>query len=157
LSEAVGQLQDRIAKIDKLGSDILKRAGVQPKNVEVDFSANAWKSDDASWFKRNPSRSHRLRALFPGDAATLPGDALRTPAPPGHEFQILVRQVEVGRRIRTLFCRNLATPIPDLEEVVHAIFDLVTGRGPEGVISVQEVVDLTRKYVSGSGGGTKAN
>ena len=75
----------------------------------------SWKDDDRAWFEENPSRAHRLRRLFPGeiDSSLLPGEA-----PPGHEWQIVVRQLEPGIRVKAPLCRNTACPIPDVEPVV---------------------------------------
>jgi hypothetical protein len=65
----------------------------------------AWQADDREWFKANPGRSHRLRQRFPGETF---GDSTPLAAPPPrHEFQVLVRQLEPGKRTRLPFCRNI--------------------------------------------------
>jgi hypothetical protein len=71
--------------------------------------------------------------------------------PPGHEFQIIVRQVLPGRRLRLPFCRNVAVDIPDVEPLLHALFDLFCPhdgdtRQPGDLVSVREVAALAMKY-----------
>jgi hypothetical protein len=101
----------------------------------------AWKADDRAWFENNPTRSHRLRRLFPGESTGMSDEAI----PPGHELQILVRQVEPGLRARHGFYRNLAADIPDVEAVLHALFDVVVNKRA-GPISGQDLEELARKY-----------
>ncbi len=127
--------------------DVAKRAGLTRYPKAVCYSDSAWKTDDRQWFEANPERSHRLRRRFPQEADSFV-EPLPTP-PPGHEFQILVRQVAPGRRVRLPFCRNTAVPIPDIEPVVHALFDLYANcRSDEAgrAVSVQEVAELAAKY-----------
>lgn len=72
-----------------------------------------------------------------------PGYGLQLDPPPNHEIQILVRQIEPGLRMRASFCRNLTTEIPDVEPILHAIFDLVSeGR----TIKTEDVGKLAEKY-----------
>jgi hypothetical protein len=54
------------------------------------------------------------------------------PPLPGHEFQVLVRQVEPGARIRLPFGRNLNVEILDNEATIHALFDLAAHARAEG-------------------------
>ena len=110
----------------------------------------SWKDDDRAWFEKNSSRAHRLRRLFPGeiDLSLLPGEA-----PPGHEWQIVVRQVTPGERVKMPLCRNTACPIPDVEPVLHAVFDLAAkDREPGAVISVKEAAELALKYAAAEDG-----
>jgi hypothetical protein len=51
---------------------------------------------------------------------------MRLPTPPDCELQVLVRQVEPGKRVRVGFHRLLEMPIPDDENFIHALFDLVS-------------------------------
>ena len=49
--------------------------------------------------------------------------------------------------MRQPFLRYLATEIPDVEEVVHALFDLAAKDGPRGEgIRTGEVASLARQY-----------
>jgi hypothetical protein len=64
----------------------------------------------------------------------------------------VIRQVEVGKRVRLPFVRNLEMPIPDIEEVVHAIFDIVAGRPRDAnAITVGEVAELAKRYSTATG------
>lgn len=146
--EAVSRLQDYVAEVDRLSADIATRAGISQQKTIMNFEDSPWKDDDRAWFEANPERSHRLRKLYAGEDVTLvpPGQSVTTP-PPFHENQVLIRQVQPGQRVKKLFCRNLATPIPEVEDVFHAIFDIVTGRR-EGVITTKEVADLASRYAS---------
>jgi hypothetical protein len=148
---AVDAFQTFFANVDAVADDASNRAGISTARSSVNVLPSLWKSDDAAWFAENRDRSHRLRPAFPGEAETLPSDYSDTVLPPRHEFQMLVRQVEPGQRIRTAFARNLDTPIPDIEPVIHALFDtMFSQRDPGAVISVEEVAKLAKLYVPGS-------
>jgi hypothetical protein len=115
--------------------------------MSVSVLGNAWKTEDAAWFKTNPKRSHRLRAIFAGEELTLFNPSGMPDPPPGHEFQVVVRQIKSGTRMRVPFCRSMEIPIPDIEAAIHAIFDIVSGeRQKQGVISVKELAELAIKY-----------
>lgn len=134
--------------IDTEVNKIAVRAGLdkkQPQNVFLEDST--WKRDDAQWFRSHPDRSHRIRSMYDGELNTLLNHE-KFPAPPdGHRIEILVRQVEVGKRIRIPFVRNIRQEIPDAEEVIHAIFDIVSRSNPlKSVISSQEVNAIAEKY-----------
>jgi len=146
--EAVSRLQGYVAEVDRLGADIANRGGVAQHKTIVNFENSPWKEDDRAWFEVNPGRSHRLRKLYAGEDITLvpQGQSVMTP-PPFHENQVLIRQVQPGQRVRQLFCRSLSTPIPDVDAVLHAIFDIVAERR-EGVISAKEVAALAGRYGS---------
>jgi hypothetical protein len=82
-----------------------------------------------------------------GELESFPPDAVPTTLPPDHEIQVVIRQVEPGQRIRAPFGRNLGTPVPDVEAVIHALFDSVAQPRGEGVvISVEEVAKLAERY-----------
>jgi hypothetical protein len=100
-----------------------------------------WKINDANWFKANPSRSHRLRSVFPGEIKTLSSFDV----PPGHELQVLVRQLEPGHRVRIGFCRNLELPIPDVESLIHAMFDIVVENDAKS-FTVEKVAKRALEY-----------
>jgi hypothetical protein len=47
------------------------------------------------------------------------------------------------------FCRNTSVPIPDIEEVLHALFDVVSGGGDQArIISVAEIAEIAVRYAS---------
>jgi hypothetical protein len=97
--------------------------------------------DDHEWFAQNRSRSHRIRHRFPSEPIN--GD--NEPVPPGHVLLVLVRQIEPGVHDRNGFFLNLEiAPIPDVEEFIHAAFDLTTGR--EGRVSLRDLITLARVY-----------
>jgi hypothetical protein len=109
---------------------------------------NPWKENDAAWFREHPHRTHRCRPSLPGEPHPGPLD----PTPPGHELAVLVRQIQPGLRIRQTFFHNLAVPIPDIDEIVHAMYDLAV-RGREGESqSVGQVAELAKKYASAGQG-----
>jgi hypothetical protein len=144
--EAISAHQQRFAAIDKVTDAIARRAGVPAEKMMLHFDddATSWKADDRKWFKRNPTRSHRLRRLFPSEQIS---NACNEAVPPGHELQVLVRQISPGLRVRYGFSRNLEIDIPDVEAILHALFDLMMcDRG--GRVSVHEVGELARKYAS---------
>jgi hypothetical protein len=49
------------------------------------------------------------------------------------------------------FFRNLEINIPDVEALLHALFDLVMAGRDDGYITVHEVVELARKYSTSCG------
>lgn len=146
MTNVVEAMRSHFSKLDKLSDGIMSRAGLQTQAQNVFLADSPWKSDDAAWFKSHPDRSHRLRPMFEGEAATLPTEIATMEIPEKHRLEILVRQVEVGKRIRTVFCRNMEVTIPDLEEIIHAIFDVVSQPGRKGVVSIKEIVALAGKY-----------
>jgi hypothetical protein len=114
--------------------------------IAINVGENDWKADDARWFKANPARSHRLRPIFPGE--TFGGKRIRSFPPFGHHEAVLVRQVEPGARIRRPYFQNDEVQIPDVEAIIHALFDLVSNHrnGSDEFIGVQSVADLAMKY-----------
>jgi hypothetical protein len=149
IADAVGALQGYIAAADEMCSNIGRRAGM-PKGTPYALHTfdSPWKDADRIWFDQHPDRSHRLRRIFPGE--------LRGKEPPfvpaGHELQIIVRQVEPGKRMRLSFIRNLKVDIPDIEEILHAIFDIVSISHDKNIpIRVVEIGMLAEKYARAAG------
>jgi hypothetical protein len=125
--EAVAANRKHIAELDKFGAEVAKKAGIAGISTPpvLSFEDHPWKTDDANWFKDHPARSHRLRAVFPGeDHPTFTG-VVEKPCSPGWELQVLVRQIEPGKRVRMGFLRCLKMPVPDNEAFIHAMFDFV--------------------------------
>jgi hypothetical protein len=145
----VKSFQQHVAETDKVASDIARRGGVSSSNTQLHLADSAWKTDDAEWFKENLKRSHRLRPMLPREFESFPSNFMPAP-PPDHEYQIIVRQVAVGQRIRTPFCRNISAPIPDIEEIIHAIFDSVYNQRPGGprVVTSREIGELAQRYAA---------
>ena len=144
---AVDQLQKHFAAIDKLSADIARRGGIHSDTPNITFSETAWKTDDAAWFKNNPARSHRLRPVFSGEDTALSKGSSMSALPLGHEFQVLVRQIEPGKRVRTPFYTNVKVPIPNDEAIIHALFDMLANPSrKQGVVSIDEVAELAKKY-----------
>lgn len=158
VERAVNSMQAHFNGLDDISAQLLRRAGVTvPKErVNLSLAPTPWKEDDASWFAAHSERSHRMRPSFPGEFGSIERDFL-TP-PEHHEVQTLVRQIEPGRRIRTPFCRDMRTPIPDLEPLLHAIYDLVSKSGGAArVLPVAEVAELAMKYADMEDGGSSVN
>jgi hypothetical protein len=149
IDATIKSFQEYIAETDEIGADIARRGGAPNINARLHRADSAWKTDDAAWFKNNPKRSHRLRPIFPGEIDSFPSESMPAP-PPDHEYQILVRQVAVGQRLRTLFCRNVMAPIPEIEEVIHAIFDSVYNQRPgtSRVVTSREIGELAQRYAA---------
>ena len=109
-----------------------RAGGIPPEGVglvAVLFDT-PWSISDREFFATNPTRSHRVRRVFPHEP---------TNAAPGEYKYMLIRQVEPGKRIKKL----LLQPIADNECLLHALFDLL---GDDGVVNLQEWFDLARKY-----------
>lgn len=145
IERAVAGMRNIFADRQEMAAEIAQRAGLPPRRSKVFSRQTVWKDDDIRWFEQNPTRSHRLRPLI-GDEAAVSGftvDAM----PPRHEMQVLVRQVEPGKRMRLPFVRNLDVPIPDDETVIHALFDIVGGEGGSGeVISMEMMRRAIERY-----------
>ncbi|MEJ8862292.1 hypothetical protein [Pseudomonas jessenii] len=142
----VAHLRDGISALDKATDDLMRRGGVQRAPISVSISDNPWKIDDAAWFENHPNRSHRLRPMRPSEAESISPELMRVEIPKNHRWEILVRQVEKGQRIRAAFCRNTKANIPDVDEMIHAIFDVVCTPGRKGKISNEEVAALAAMY-----------
>jgi hypothetical protein len=121
---AIAAYQKAIAEFDKQIGDLERRAAGHAR--EVNLLDRPWKSDDRAWFERNPSRAHRVRMPFPGEADK---EAAETPA--GHALILLLRQVEPGTRIKVGFHLNAELlPVPDDEAIAHALFEVAVGHEP---------------------------
>lgn len=142
----IESIQSHFTGLDEMTGDLLRKAGLQLPPTNVSFESSPWKADDAAWFNSHPRRSHRMRQMYKGEASSLSKDVKLGEPPEKYRYEILVRQVDVGKRVRTVFCRNTEVPIPDEEEVVHAIFDIVAQSGKTGVITSDEVEVLAAKY-----------
>src|SRR5216684_2156650 len=145
VSNAVDALQQTFRAIDKKADTIKAKGGIAGRQARLNTEDSAWKDDDARWFKANGARSHRLRAVFPSELEGMPH--ANNPLPAGHEYQMLVRQVEPGVRVRLPFCRNVGVPIPDNEALIHAIFDVVAA-SEGGVVGSALVAELAMRYAS---------
>lgn len=139
-------IQLHFEALNTLSEKLMKQAGIQSMPSNIFLEDTSWKADDAAWFKNHPHRSHRLRAMFQAETSTLPTEILTAGIPDKHRYEVLVRQVEVGKRIRTIFCRNTDVPIPDVEEVIHSIFDIVSRPDNKGVVTLREIEALAFKY-----------
>jgi hypothetical protein len=146
VTSAIGSIQSHFSKLDEMSNALMRQGGVHAPASNVHLADSLWKADDAAWFEDHPDRSHRLRPMLEGEAATVPAEITTAVLPEKHRLDMLIRQIDVGKRMRTIFCRNTEVAIPDSEEVIHAIFDLVTERGRKGVVSSEEIVALARKY-----------
>ncbi len=145
---AVDRLQRAVIGIDDLADSAAKRAGIIGKPHQVSLANNHWKADDAAWFQVHTDRSHRLRPLLPGELASFPQDMISPTLPADHEIQVVIRQIQPGQRARIPFGRNLQMPIPDIEPVIHAIFDAVSDRrGHSSIISVADVSAIAERYL----------
>lgn len=148
--EASRNLQSGIGGLDRIVQSTMQRAGVTGPVSGISLSDTPWKTDDALWFENHPDRSHRLRPMHAGEQETLPPEMKEAVIPVDHRWEILVRQIKQGQRVRSAFCRNTSMDIPDIEEVIHAIFDTVAHPRPGETITVQEIAALAKRYqVSG--------
>jgi hypothetical protein len=158
LERTVIGVQSHFDSLDDLSAQVMRQAGVSSAKdrMNVSLASSPWKEDDAAWFAAHPERSHRMRPAIPGEFAHIEQE-LQYP-PEHHKFQTLVRQVEVGKRIRTPFCRDMRTEIPDLEPIVHAIFDMVSKKSETTrVVSVAEIGEFAMKYAKAAGDSGTAN
>jgi hypothetical protein len=82
-----------------------------------------------------------------GEAANLGIDSY--PTPPEMELTILVRQVEPGRRVRSVFFKPIDLPIPDVEPLAHALMDItLRPRVANEPIKRAELMELWCRYES---------
>lgn len=148
VNSAIDAIQAHFKSIDDRVEKVAQNAGISSSSPSVSLSDSPWKADDAAWFKSHPERSHRMRVMFENEFDSARSNKVVMQAVENHRVEVLVRQVEIGQRVRIPFARNLSFPIPDVEEVVHALFDLVTRPGREGVLSFAEVAALAEMYGS---------
>jgi len=156
---AAESIQGSVSSVDSLGAEIAKKAGIlneDSRSPRINMTDSPWKGDDAAWFEANPKRSHRLRKLLEGETKDLFAGSTPPSLPPGHEYQVLVRQVEPGFRVRLPFGRNLEISIPDDEPVIHALFD-VTSTSPGEPINGQEVLERADRYAKSHSPGKHQN
>lgn len=148
---AISAMQSHIADLATQTNAVMRQAGIQKRAKGVFLGEHPWKADDAAWFKSHPDRSHRLRPVHEGEAEMVSANIPNDQIPPNHRVEIIVRQVEPGKRIRGSFCRNTELDIPDEEEIIHAIFDAVAGAGEGQVIDLGETIERARQYASSRG------
>jgi hypothetical protein len=150
MEKGIAALQEYFRKTDEDLGSLSRKAGMPGRPLPV-LSDGPWKKDDAAWFNAHPNRSHRIRTPYPGEFKGKkfpPFDP-----PPTHEFQVLVRQVEPGQRVKLVFCRNMEVELPDVEAILHAIFDIEASSsdGDKGrPISVREVAEIAMRYARGA-------
>ena len=126
---AVGALERAIAAADEeVRDDLWQRGGVsRPPHASINVLDRPWKQDDHAWFEQHPDRSHRARFPFVGEIGLEQSGV----APGGHRLLVLLRQVAPGKRIKSgFFISNELLPVPDVEAVAHALFDIATRREP---------------------------
>ena len=143
VAHALGALERAIAAADEqMPDDLWQRAGMsQPPNASINVLDRPWKQDDRAWFEQHPERSHRAR--FPFDGEVGPEELV---APEGHRLLLLLRQVEPGKRIKNgFFISDELLPVPDVEVVAHALFDIATRRVPVPR-NGEEMCALIEKY-----------
>src|SRR5579871_2996286 len=87
-------------------ADEARRAGLRLPIITM-LSDTPWSRDDHEWFAHNPTRSHRIRPVFPGEAQ---GSAWPTESPVGYELFAAIRQIEPGTIFRASFFRSVAAP-----------------------------------------------
>lgn len=143
---AVDRMRSGVDAIDAMTKDVMRKGGVVTKPTAISLTDTPWKSDDAAWFERNKDRTHRMRPMHPGEREQLPPNLKQFQMPEGHRFEILVRQIVKGQRIRSLFCRNIEIDIPDSDELIHAIFDMVAAGEGDGVIRPERIEAIAEEY-----------
>ena len=149
-----GDVQRSVEAIKRLFNDrqinvraVARRAGLPKQKTRLFTAESTWKTDDAAWFEAHADRSHRLRSLHDGEAVAS-GFPANIKMPERHEMQVLVRQIEPGKRARLPFGRNLDVSIPDDETVLHALTDFVSGGGAkDGVISTEMMRTTIARYL----------
>lgn len=144
--EASRRLQSGIGGLEEIIESTKRRAGLTGPVQGISLTDTPWKTDDANWFESHPDRSHRLRPMHPGEQETVPSQMKAAIIPDDHRWEILVRQIKKGQRARLAFCRNIQMEIPDVEAVIHAIFDTVASPRSGEIITVEEIAALAKRY-----------
>jgi hypothetical protein len=128
LAPARGGQAGRILRRDP-GDATLEWRDLSPRETEAVDHARA---ADAAWFEAHPRRSHRLRPGIPHELPRLTADMAA-----GSWF--VVRQVAPGMRIKAIF--TPPGPPPDVEEIGHAMFDLIGEHAATGerLITLEEI------------------
>lgn len=143
----IGTFLDPARELSATLSCLAKRGGVEGLPMTLTLVATSWKRLDRAWFRAHPDRSHRLRPMFPEEAPTvLRGSALTECLPPHHAWWVVVRQIEPGQRVKLAFARHLDCSIPDVEAVVHALFDLVVDARQGEVLAAETLAELAERY-----------
>ncbi len=145
VNRTLDALQGHLSAIDDIATDTRRRAGVRGTAL-VNLEDSEWKADDAAWFAGHPNRSHRLRPMTDDEASSFPPAFLAEPIPEGHRRDVVIRQIEPGRRVRLPFGRNVSVPVPDLEAIIHALFDQVAGGAPGRIITVRDVAEVAKLH-----------
>jgi hypothetical protein len=113
--------------------------------INYDYAARPWKTDDAKWFKKNLSRSHRIRPAFPKEPQA-------EGAPKHHVSLMLVRQVEHGNRVKLpLAIHQDLLPVPDSDPLLRALFDTCIQSLPVKdwtMVSREKIKDLALQYAA---------
>jgi hypothetical protein len=128
IAHALGALGRAIAAADEeMPDDLWRRGGMSlPLNASINVLDSPWRQDDRDWFQQHPQRSHRARFPFAGEVTPE-----QLAAPDGHRLLLLLRQVEPGKRIKSgFFISDELLPVPEVEAVAHALFDIATRREP---------------------------
>lgn len=154
ISQAIDAMQKTFRSIDQETETLIAKGGLTGKKAQLNTADSEWKSEDARWFKAHMNRAHRIRAPFPGELEGLPHSEV--PLPAGHEHRVLVRQIKPGVRVRIVFYRDVGTPLPDVEPLVHALFDVVSA-SQGGVISRAQVAELAMQYAGAGKSGPSRN
>lgn len=143
---SVDRLRSGVDAVDALTDELMRKGGMNSRPTGISLSETPWKSDDAAWFERNKNRTHRMRPMHPGEQEQMPAHLQQFQIPEGHRIEILVRQIVKGQRIRSMFFRNTEIDIPDCDEVIHAIFDIVAAGGGDGVIRPERIEAIAEEY-----------
>lgn len=126
-----------VAKIDPLKpNDWL---GV-PENMRIQVDANdaPWKDDDRAWFRRNHSRTHRIRPLFPGEMAAVGVDWPHQNPP-----LVILRQTRPGSRQKILIEEPFGIH-PDGDAVLDVLFTAVVDAMSKGADKLSTDAIVTR-------------
>jgi hypothetical protein len=134
---------------------VMRRAGIALKG-NVRSCDTPWARDDAAWFVANPQRAHRIRPPFAGELQARAGTVLVVcderidpELPTEDNCQVLVRQIEPGLRVSMALCWALdEEPIPNVEAIAHAVFDLLARKTTERAewIYLRQLAALVRQY-----------
>jgi len=151
VGQALTTMQSFFSEIDARTDALMRQAGVAKDLKGVFLGEHSWKANDAAWFRNHPERSHRLRPLLEGEAEAMPMGIPADQLPPNHRIEMLVRQVEPGKRIRKAFYRNTEIDVPDQEEIIHAIFDIVATAAGGSIIDLGEIIKRARQYAGNRG------
>ena len=88
--------------------------------------------DDRQWFAAHPRRTHRIRPAYPAEQRSEHGGKPAT--------HVVVRQVRPGARLRIGFAPP--EPLPDVEELGHAAFDVLSECNATG----RRIVPIAKFY-----------